>query len=135
MKKILLIAILITGVCYAGNCADYKRKAAKYEQMAMSASNMDISAKYIKMSIDNKKKSMNSCFMSGADKEKMYADIKDMKEMKKNLRNESSRKRQHEMNIARERSNITIRIKNDIPSKSSRQKKDEEKKGSKMTFQ
>ncbi len=104
MIRILLITTLIIGVGYADNCTDYKRKATKYEQMSMSATNMDMGAKYMKMAIDNKKKSMHACFISGGDKEKMYLDIKDMEHMRKDMKREASRKRKHERNVARESS-------------------------------
>ncbi len=111
MIRILLITTLIIGVGYADNCDDYKRKATKYEQMSISATNMDLGAKYMKMAIDNKKKSMNACFFSGGDKEKMYSEIKDMKHMRKDMMRESSRQRKHERDVARESSD-KIKINN-----------------------
>ena len=101
MKNILLITALITGVAYADKCDDYKRKAAKYEQMSMSAANLDMGAKYMKMAIDNKKQSMNACFISGHDKEKMYSDIKDMEEMRIDMKREAAKIRKHEKDVAK----------------------------------
>lgn len=100
MKKILLIAILITGVTYANNCDNYKRKAVKYEQMGMASSNLDLGAKYLKMSITNKKESINACFYSTFDKEIIYKDIKDMEEMRRDMMREATRKRKHELDVA-----------------------------------
>ncbi len=100
MKKILLIAVLITGVTYANDCEDYKRKATKYEQMGMSASNLDLGAKYLKMAITNKKEAINACFYSAFDKGKVYKDIKDMENMRRNMKREASRKRKHDLDVA-----------------------------------
>ena len=109
MIRILLIITLIIGVGYADNCSDYKRKATKYEQMGISSSNLDLGAKYLKMAIANKKDAMDACFYSAFDKEKIDKDIKDLKESIKDIMKESSKKRKHEMDIAKERSDITIR--------------------------
>ncbi len=109
MIKILLISTLIIGSGYANNCNEYKIKSAKYEQMGMSSSNLDLGAKYLKMAITNKKNAMDACFYSAFDKEKIYKEINDIEKMRKNMIRESSKQRKHEMDIAKERSNITIR--------------------------
>ena len=109
MKKLLLVMILISSVVNANDCSDYKSKAIKYEKMGMASSNLDLGAKYLKMAITNKKNAMDSCFYSGFDKEKIDKDIKDMEEMRQDMINEASEKRKHEMDIAKEHSDITIR--------------------------
>jgi len=109
MKKILLIAILLTGVGYANDCDDYKRKATKYEQMGIASSNLDLGAKYLKMAITNKKEAIDACFYSAFDKEKIYKHIKDMEDMRRGMMRESSIQRKHELDVARERSDITVR--------------------------
>ncbi len=109
MIRILLITSLIIGVGYANDCDDYKRKATKYEQMGMASSNLDLGAKYLKIAITNKKEAIDACFYSSFDKEKIYRDIKDMKDTRKDMMREAAKIRKHEMNIAKERSDITVR--------------------------
>ncbi len=102
MKKILLLIVLITAVIYANSCDDYKRKAVKYEQMGISASNLDMGAKYLNIAIKNKKEALSACFYSGADKMKIYDDIKDMEAMRDKMINEAARIRRQELEVARE---------------------------------
>jgi len=111
MKKLLIAVILISGVVYANNCSDYKSKAVKYEKMGISASNLDMGAKYLRMSIKNKKEALNACFYSAFDKEKIYSDIKEMEIMANNMNREEAKKRQHDIDVARERSNINVHYK------------------------
>jgi len=109
MKKLLIAFVLISSVTYADNCSDYKSKAVKYEKMGISASNLDMGAKYFRMSIKNKKEALDACFYSGLDKEKIYKDIKEMESMANDMNREASKKRQHDIDVARERSNINVR--------------------------
>ena len=111
MKRLLIAVILISSVAYADNCSDYKSKAVKYEKMGISASNLDIGAKYLRMSIKNKKETLNTCFYSGLDKEKIYKEIKEMESMADDMNREATQKRQHDLDVARERSNINVRYK------------------------
>lgn len=113
MKKILLIVILIIGVGYADDCYDYKKKATKYEQLGMSASNLDVGANYLRMAIKNRKAALYACFYSGGDKEKIRKDIKNMEETKRNMRREAYRNRNHELNVANQTANkINIKTNN-----------------------
>ena len=104
MKRILLAAILITGTAYANDCDDYKKKVAKYEKMGMSAGNLDMGAKYLNMSIQNKKEALYACFYSASDKMKIEDDIKDMEITRNNMIIEASKARQQELNVAKESS-------------------------------
>jgi len=109
MRRLLIAVMLISSVAYADNCSDYKSKAVKYEKMGISAGNLDMGAKYLRMSIKNKKEALDACFYSGSDKEKIYDDIKEMEIMANDMNREASQKRQHDLDVARERSNINVR--------------------------
>lgn len=113
MKKILLAVILTTGVIYASayDCSNYKSKAAKYEAMGMSASNLDLGAKYLKMAIKNKKGALHACFYSHTDKMRIQSDIKDMEAMRNDMINEAANNRRQERDVAREsRPNLNVEV-------------------------
>lgn len=106
--KILLISFFVLGILYADNCDDTKIKSAKYEKMGIATKNLDIAAKYLEIAIKNKKEAMNSCFYSAFEKEKMYKDIDELKDLVKNMKNESRKIKEHELDIAEKRATIHI---------------------------
>ena len=104
MKQLLLAAVLLTGITYANDCDNYKKNAVKYEKMGMSAGNLDMGAKYLKMAIENKKNALLVCFYSGSDKIKIDDAIKDLEKVRVDMINEAARVRQQELDVARESS-------------------------------
>ena len=102
MKKLIVVGVLLTNIIYATSCDDFKSKAIKYEEMGISASNLDMGARYLKMAIENKKSSIDTCFYSATDKKIKNDQIKDMIEIRKGMIEEAAKKRKHEIAVARE---------------------------------
>jgi len=81
MKHIIIALTLFTTFSFsAGNCDKAKNDYQKFNSRSLSSSNYTLKIEYARKAIKALRMKRDNCFLSGADKEVIYDDIKDIED-------------------------------------------------------